>query len=111
MTRKWIVLGALLLSSPAFADHNIWQDITRQHRSDDILSQAISACEFKVGPDLNGHPTSAAWKQCMRGYGWQLQKTIKEPPEETWTDPDTGDTYHNIKVNGTVIGSSCGNLF
>ena len=31
--------------------------------------------------------------------------------DRTWTDPDTGDTCHNIKVNGTVIGSSCGNLF
>ena len=46
----------------------------------------------------------------MRGYGWRLQKTIKEPPEETWTDPETGDTCHDLKFNGTVIGSSCGNF-
>ena len=50
MTRKWIILGVLLLNSPAFADQNIWQDITRQHRSDDILNQALSACEFKLAP-------------------------------------------------------------
>jgi len=25
---------------------------------------------------------------------------IKEPPEETWTDPETGDTCHDLKING-----------
>jgi hypothetical protein len=33
MTRKWIALGIPLLSSPAVADHNIWQDIARQQPS------------------------------------------------------------------------------
>lgn len=108
---KWIVLGVTLLScTPAFADHYIWQDITRQHRDDGVLNEAVSGCRFKVGADENGKPLSATWKQCMRGYGWRVLKVIKEVPEETWIDPETGDTCHDLKINGSVIGSSCGNF-
>lgn len=57
---KWIVLGVMLLSSPAFADQNIWLDITKQHRDDAVLNEAGRACDLKVGTDQNGRPTSAA---------------------------------------------------
>ena len=107
---KWIVLGVMLLSSPAFADQNIWLDITKQRRDDAVLNEAGRACDLKVGTDQNGRPTSAAYKRCMRDYGWRLQKTIREPSEKTWIDPDTGDTCRDLKLNGTVIGSSCGNF-
>ena len=107
---KWLVLAAMLASSPAFADRNVWLDITRQNRDDAVLNEAGRACDLKVGPDQNGKPTSVAYKRCMGAYGWRLQKTIHEPPEKTWIDPDTGDTCRDLKLNGTVIGSSCGNF-
>ena len=107
---KWLILVMTLVSSPALADQSIWNDITRQHRDDNILHIDGRGCDAEVGPDKNGVPTSRAYKRCMRAHGWVLQRVIKEAPDETWIDPETGDTCRDLKINGTVIGSSCGNF-
>jgi len=106
---KILILGLVLVSSPAFADTNIWKDITRHHRDDVTLNADAGSCSAQFGPDLNNAPTSQPYKRCMRSHGWVLQRVIKEP-DESWIDPDTGDTCHDLKLNGTVIGSSCGNF-
>ena len=108
---KWLALALVLLSTPALADQTIWNDVTRQHRDDSLLHQDGQACDAQVGPDGNGTPTTPAYKRCMRSHGWVLQRVIKEPPEKTWIDPDTGDTCRDLKLNGTVIGSECGNMW
>jgi hypothetical protein len=104
---KWILLALMLASSPALADSSIWNDVTRQHRDDAALNADGHICDAQVGADV---VSSRAYKRCMRAHGWALQRVIREPPEKTWIDPDTGDTCRDLKVNGTVIGSSCGNF-
>ena len=108
---KWFAIALVLASSPAFADQTIWNDITRHHRDDSSLNQDGSACDAQLGPDIAGEPTSRAYKRCMRAHGWALQRVIREAPQKTWIDPETGDTCRDLKFNGTVIGSECGNMF
>jgi hypothetical protein len=106
MTRLFIVSAVLLASIVAAkADTSIW--VSKRHLSTDALHTAAAVCDTQAGPDLNGEPTSAAYRSCMGRQGWRLQKTIREKPSKTWIDPDTGDTCHEI-LGGA--GSSCGNL-
>jgi hypothetical protein len=37
-----------------------------------------------VGPNPNGKPTSARFKQCMLGRGWRFVRTVRERPVHTW---------------------------
>jgi hypothetical protein len=108
---KWLAIVLVLASSPAFADQTIWNDVTRQHRDDSVLNQDGEACDAQLGPIAQGTSPSRAYQRCMRAHGWLFQRRIKQAPEKTWIDPDTGDTCRDLKVNGTVIGSECGNMW
>lgn len=109
--RKWFAIVLVLASSPALADQTIWNDVTRQHRDDTLLNQDGEACDVQLGPIAHGALPSRAYQRCMRTHGWSFRRRIKEAPEKTWIDPDTGDTCRDLKFNGTVIGSECGNMF
>ena len=108
---KWLAIVLVLASSPAFADQTIWNDMTRQHRDDSVLNQDGGACDAQLGPIVHGAAPSRAYRRCMRSRGWSFQRLIRQTAEKTWIDPDTGDTCRDLKFNGTVIGSECGNMF
>jgi hypothetical protein len=74
MAAGLIVLGTAFC---AHADDTTWKDITRQNRSEAALQEAGHACDLQAGPDENGKPTPAAYKKCMRGYGWILTRTVR----------------------------------
>jgi len=82
MTRL-LLTTALFLGATfaAHADHNVWTDMTRQSRSDYQLHADTDYCDWQVGVDRNGVPTSPAYKACMRKRGWRLDHTDLEP----WT--------------------------
>jgi hypothetical protein len=104
---KRIALVALLLVggvAAAQADMSHYTNLLKQPRDDDALHADNAYCDERVGPDLNGVPTSAAYKRCMRTRGWRFDYTHVR---RTWIDPDTGDTCHAI-LGG--LGSSCGNF-
>ena len=65
-------------------------------RNNDQLHQDGYYCDAQVGPDKNGVPTPAAYKQCMLSRGWRYQSVKREPAPQTWIDPDTGLTCHDI---------------
>ncbi|MBV8839984.1 MAG: hypothetical protein JO000_25905 [Alphaproteobacteria bacterium] len=81
---KRVILGAMILLGATFAahaDNDVWNDITGQNRGDHAATRAAEYCAWKVGPTINGVPTSAATKRCMRSQGWTFNHTDLEP----WT--------------------------
>ena len=81
--KRLLLTTALLLGATlaAHADHNTYRDTTGQNRSDYVLDQDGEYCNWQVGPDRNGRPTSPAYRRCMLSRGWRLIRTDLEP----WT--------------------------
>jgi hypothetical protein len=109
---KRIVLVAVLVFGfglGAQADNTVYHNTLKQPRGDDALHADGRYCDQRVGPDKNGTVTSAAYKKCMLSRGWRYQYTTRErtPREQTWIDPETGLTCHDI-LGG--FGSSCSNF-
>ena len=96
-------LLTLAMTLAPLAYHNI----LKIPRNDDQLHQDGYSCDAQVGPDRNGVPTSAAYKQCMLSRSWRYQSVKREPAPKTWIDSDTGLTCHEI-LNG--FGSECSNF-
>ena len=73
-------------------DHNVWTDMTRRNRGDEVLAADAAACEQWAGRDRVGEPTSPAMKQCMAKRGWRFDHT---EGVTTFTDPDyPGELCH-----------------
>jgi hypothetical protein len=109
---KRLALVALLLLGSALgaqADTDHWGNTLKYPRPDPAADIDADYCAQMVGPDLNGRPTSPAFKRCMASRGWRYQYTTREraPRENTWIDPDTGLTCHDI-LGG--FGSACSNF-
>ena len=107
--KRLVLIAALLLGTglSAQADTVTYHNILKQPRNDDQLHEDGYSCDAQVGPDRNGVPTSAAYRQCMLSHGWRYQSVKREPAPQTWIDPDTGLTCHEI-LNG--FGSECSNF-
>jgi hypothetical protein len=107
--KRMVVIAALLLGTglSAQADTVTYHNVLQQPRNDDQLHEDGYYCDAQVGPDWNGVPTSAAYKQCMLSRGWRYQFVKREPAPKTWIDPDTGLTCHDI-LGG--FGSECSNF-
>jgi len=73
-----IFLGATFA---AHADHDVWNNLLTQQRGDYAVNLDVEYCAARVGPTVNGMPTSAATRRCMRSRGWALDHTDVEP----WT--------------------------
>ena len=85
-----LLFGAL----HAQADNDMWVPSGKNSLSDAALQGATDYCTQTVGPNLNGRPTSARFKQCMLSRGWRFVRTVRERPVHTWVDED-GLTCHN----------------
>ena len=72
MTRT-ILTAALLLGTTfvAHADTNVWTNTTGHGRSDYELRADTRYCRHQTGPDLNGVPTSAAYKRYVEKFDKQ----------------------------------------
>jgi hypothetical protein len=103
MKRVVLIAAALLgYAVAAHADNAVYT--SKQSRSDAELQAAGQYCDQRLGPVKNGAVTSPQYKKCMLNRGWRYQYTTRE---NTWIDPETGDTCHDI-LGG--LGSSCGNF-
>ena len=104
---KRIVMAAALLmaaGSAAYADHDVYTNMLKQPRSDDVLHADEAYCMEKTGQQsFNSSPILPAYKSCMRGRGWRYDHTHVR---RTWIDPDTGLPCHAI-LGG--FGSECSN--
>ena len=83
--KRMVLIAALLLgtSLSAQADTVTYHNVLQTPRNDDQLHQDGYYCDAQVGPDRNGVPTSAAYKQCMLSRGWKLgKKGIDDKYEE-----------------------------
>jgi hypothetical protein len=79
-------------------------------RGDFELHADGAVCDQEYGAPQNGTVTSRAYKRCVLARGWRFSHTVREKPEKTWTDPETGLTCRDLKFGNTVIGSSCSNF-
>ncbi len=87
--KRYAVACLLLLGSVAAAkaDKSIYDDMRKQHRSDDALNVDAEYCDQRVGAVMNGDVTPPQYKKCMLSRGWKYRRTERE---RTWIDPDTG---------------------
>jgi hypothetical protein len=107
---KRLVLVTMLLLGGGIAAHADTSTYTSKiPRSDADLQAAGDYCDQMLGPVHNGEITPLKYKRCMLSRGWRYQSTAREhtSSDQTWIDPDTGDTCHDI-LGG--VGSSCGNF-
>ena len=107
--KRMVLIAALLLGTglSAHADTVTYHNVLKPPRNNDQLHEDGYYCDAQIGPDRNGVPTSAAYKQCMLSRGWRYQFVKREPAPKTWIDPDTGLTCHDI-LGG--FGSECSNF-
>lgn len=120
--KRIIITGALLFGTVlgAQADTAIqtYRDQIRPNghaRSEAVFQAALDACSEQTGGKRTFHDTPA-YQKCMsgRGYRWKSLRVEREPVsrqpvarENTWIDPETGLTCHDI-LGG--LGSACSNF-
>jgi hypothetical protein len=63
--KRMVLIAALLIGTGlnAQADTVTYHNVLKQPRNDDQLHEDGYYCDGSVGPDRNGAPTSAAYKQ------------------------------------------------
>jgi len=115
---KRIVLASALLmaaATAAHADTDIFTDMLKHPRSEDVLNADAAQCRAQTGQsNFNGSPMLPYYLRCMRARSWRFNYTAVSSgyhhrwivPGVTWTDPDRPGTCHYI-LGG--LGSDCSN--
>ena len=116
---KRIVLVAMILLGSvlgAHADHDVYDNITKHPRGDDVLQADTMSCTMMLGAPQNGVPTSRTYKNCMLGHGWRFNHTVHERslrrrPGDLYPDPDDPGMMCRSYTAGGISQTDCSNAW